>query len=316
MIKNKIDNEFNELVEFVKSKNKEQMINVIKNNFEYRRSHNILEYSAITRFYNEHSNLWGKIDISSDKLELIENNASALVEHIDDYKWLYQNLQDYRSKKILVAVLYYWLWMDFKKVEQIKDENYEQYFDLDLIKCDENEVFVDVGGFVGDSMYNYCQNYGSDCYSKMYCYEISQKNIEYIKKNVAIFKMKNIEIIKKGVSDKVGTMYMENDEKSSSVNVLSNFGDEEIETTSIDKDISGKVTFIKMDIEGGEEKAIVGCKKKIKEYHPKLAISVYHHNEHLYKIAKIINSYDSRYKFYLRYYGGKLLPTEYILYAV
>ena len=71
-----------------------------------------------------------------------------------------------------------------------------------------------------------------------------------------------------------------------------------------------------MDIEGDEEKAIIGCKKHIIKDHPKLLISVYHKNEHFVSIAKLIDSFNPCYKYYLRNYGGKLYPTEIILYAI
>ncbi len=71
-----------------------------------------------------------------------------------------------------------------------------------------------------------------------------------------------------------------------------------------------------MDIEGSEYEALLGLKNKIKKYKPKLAISVYHNNDHLWQIPKLIYELNPDYKFYLRYYGGPILPTEYILYAI
>ncbi|MDD2207836.1 MAG: FkbM family methyltransferase [Bacilli bacterium] len=107
-----------------------------------------------------------------------------------------------------------------------------------------------------------------------------------------------------------------NSEKTSSVTQVIEEGDIEVETVKIDDDIKGRVTFIKMDIEGGELKALLGLKNKITKYKPKLAISVYHNNNHLWQIPKMLYYLNPKYKFYLRYYGGRLVPTEYILYAV
>lgn len=310
----KIDAEFYNLINFIDSKTLDQMTDIIKNNFEYRYNNDIFNYINIQKYYNEHK-LWGSLDIKNGDIEVIKNNAKALVEHKKDFEWLYNNLSDYRSKKILVAVLYYWLWLDYNKVTGITDSNFPQYFDLDIIKCDQNEIFVDIGAYVGDTAVSYCETYGFNCFSKIYCYEISDINISYIKKNINKFKIKNIEIVRKGASDKNSIMYLEED-KLSSVNMLNDSGKIKVNTVKIDDDIEGRVTFIKMDIEGGEEKALIGCSKKIKKYHPKLALSVYHNNDHLYKIAQMIRDIDKTYKFYLRYYGGKVLPTEYILYAI
>lgn len=56
--------------------------------------------------------------------------------------------------------------------------------------------------------------------------------------------------------------------------------------------------------------------RKNKKFTSKLALSAYHNNDHLFSLAKIIKQVDPSYKLYFRYYGGPLLPTEYILYAI
>lgn len=73
---------------------------------------------------------------------------------------------------------------------------------------------------------------------------------------------------------------------------------------------------MKMDIEGTESLALQGCADHIRKDHPKLAISIYHNNEDIWKIAKLIKEIDATYKFYIRYYGGNLYPSEYILYGI
>ncbi|MNV50149.1 hypothetical protein D3C71_1421400 [compost metagenome] len=238
-----------------------------------------------------------------------------MVEDRENIEWLYSRLGDYRSKRILFNVVYYWLMLDHKRIGQMHETIYPQYFDLDLVKCDENEVFVDIGGYIGDTVVSYITMYGKECYDKIYSYEIVPANIDYIEKNIEIFKLDNVIIRKKGASDKSDSLFLEKDEVSS-ISQLSKSGDINVETVTVDEDIEGKVTFIKMDIEGGEEKALLGCSKKIAEYHPKLALSAYHNNTHLWKLAKIIDDIDPTYKFYFRYYGGPMLPTEYVLYAI
>lgn len=71
-----------------------------------------------------------------------------------------------------------------------------------------------------------------------------------------------------------------------------------------------------MDIEGYEQKALVGCANHIKNEHPKLLISVYHNHEDLWKIPTMIKNISKDYKFYLRYYGNNIFPTEIVLIAV
>ena len=141
------------------------------------------------------------------------------------------------------------------------------------------------------------------------------KNIELIKKNINLFNLKNIEIKEKGVSDKKGTMFLQENVVSSTI-TLAESGKLEVKTVKLDDDLKEKVSFIKMDIEGAEENALLGCRRLIRKYHPKLALAVYHNHKDLWKLARIISEADSSYKFFLRYYGGNLVPTEFVLYAI
>ncbi len=313
-INNLLDADFDCLLTFLEGKSVQDMEEIIKHNFEYISKYDKYNYTGIVAFYNM-IKLWGEIDLENGVYDLINNNAKTLVENIEDIKWLYSKLGDYRSKKILVAVLYYWLQLDHKRVTQLQDQNYAQYFDLDLVKCDKNEVFVDIGGYIGDTLISYVNAYGRDMYEKLYTYEIVPINLEYIQKNMDKFHVDRVEIKAKGVSDKKGLLFLSKDEVSST-SQLQTEGEIKVPTVTIDQDIKGRVSFIKMDIEGAEKNALLGCKDKIAKYHPKLALSVYHNNNHLFELAQIIESIDPTYKFYLRYYGGKLLPTEYILYAI
>ena len=89
-----------------------------------------------------------------------------------------------------------------------------------------------------------------------------------------------------------------------------------IPVTSLDISIesSEKVTFIKMDIEGSEYEALKGCERIIREQRPKLAICLYHKVEDIYELPKLILTFNSEYKFYIRHYSLGMLET--VLYAV
>lgn len=306
-----IDIDFYNLIDFIKERNLEQTETAIKENYIYLKNTQPNLYNTIVNYYNKNK-MWGTLDLNNKDYELIKRNADALVNHSDDFVWLYNSLGDYRSKKILVAILYYWFSMDNKRLIQLTDNYYYQYFDQDLIECDKNEVFVDIGSYIGDTVVNYVKSYSN--YKKIYCYEIIPANIEYIKKNVELFNLEDVVIRKKGISDKIESLYIKEDSVSSTTTLVEK-GNIKINTTTIDKDIKEKITFIKMDIEGDEVKALKGCLDTIAKHRPKFALAAYHNNNHLWQLAKMIHDVDPSYKFYLRYYGGDTLPLEYVLYA-
>lgn len=309
-----IDREFASLMEFVKTRDIEQVKEAVKINLLHFKNRDEPNYTATINYYNQYK-LWGAISPEDGVYELVDNRAEALSEHRQDFEWLYGRLGDYRSKRVLLNILWYWLSSDFQKIDQIQDKAYDAYFDLDLIRCDGNEVFVDIGAYIGDTMVNYVKVFGTECYKKIYCYEIVPANLAYVNKNIEMFNLKNVVVRAKGASDQSGALFLSEDVVSS-ISKLAQDGAIEVPTVTIDDDIHEKVTFIKMDIEGGEEAALRGCQKKIKRWHPKLALAAYHNHKDLYKLACIIDQADSSYRFYLRYYGGMLLPTEYVLYAI
>ena len=313
-IPNQIDIEFERLMDFIKKWTVSQMKDAVIRNLNHFRDTDNANYTATVNYFN-HYKLWGEYYPKRDIFELAENRAKALVEHREDFEWLYGRLCDCRSKRVLTNILSYWLMSDHRKIRQLRDKLFGQYFDLDLIRCCKDEVFVDIGAFVGDTLIDYTNTFGSDCYKKIYCYEISPANIQCIKNNIELFKLKNVVLRAKGAGSKSGLLYLSGDSVSP-VGKLSGTGEIKVPTVAIDEDIDEPVTFIKMDIEGAEEQALLGCRKKIAESHPKLALSVYHNHRDLWRLARIVDFVDPSYRFYLRYCGEDLLPTEYLLYAL
>lgn len=85
---------------------------------------------------------------------------------------------------------------------------------------------------------------------------------------------------------------------------------------SVDNVLQGnKATFIKMDIEGAELKALEGAADTIRRWKPLLAISLYHKPEDLLTIPQYIRSLNAEYTFYLRGHHPEL-AIELVLYAV
>lgn len=73
-------------------------------------------------------------------------------------------------------------------------------------------------------------------------------------------------------------------------------------------------TFIKFDIEGAENEALIGSTDIIRRRKPKLAICAYHKIDDIYKLPRTIIGIRNDYKFALRQhvYGR----SEMVLYAI
>ena len=304
-----IDQEFKSFVSHIKSLSEKEIYHQIRKSFD--KIPEEMKNNFMT-FFNQFG-YWGYLNMDQHNFEEIELKSKALYQHITDFEWMYEHLADYRSKKLLYSILNNWYCYDFNTTAKTKEYLFDDYFDLDLVKCEKDEVIVDLGAYTGDTVLSYIHNYGVDSYKKIYCYEITPETFEILKSNLKDYP--NIECRQKGVSDQTTTMTIANNE-SSSANQLREDKRGNISVTTLDEDIREPITLIKSDIEGFEQKAIKGSINHIKNDHPKLLISVYHNNEYLWKIARMIYEIHDDYQFYLRYNSYPTYPTEITLIAI
>lgn len=307
---NKVDQEFYNLTQIIKNKNLEEIYLEIKNKY-MKVPENI--QNAIENYFDQFP-YWGKISRNEGIYEELYNRSKTLKEHINDIIWLYEKLCDYRSKKLLLSILKNWYDFDFETLKTSSEQNFLHYFDLDLVKCSKEEVIVDLGAYTGDTILNYLNYYGTNCYKKIYCYEITDESFEIMKNNLS--KFPNIIFRKNAVIDENKDLYLNISKVDYSANRVEENGEKKIEGVSLDNDIIERITMIKMDIEGSEKKALLGCKNHIINDLPKLLISIYHGHDDLWEIPKLIYDINKDYNFYLRYYGNHIFPTEIVLIAI
>lgn len=180
----------------------------------------------------------------------------------------------------------------------------KQYFDI-FKPCDK-EVLVDAGAYNGDSINDFLTWVGEKEY-KVYaiepledmCEEISNKNIP------------NVEVINCAAWNRKEELFFGTNARGSGVEDHGNT----LWGGMIDEIVGDdKVSFIKMDIEGAELKALEGAKETIKKYSPKLAICIYHKFEDIYEIGNYVLGLNPNYKLYIRHYTT--CKWETVLYAV
>lgn len=188
------------------------------------------------------------------------------------------------------------------------------YFDLDMLMPQKfREVFVDAGCFDGQTTKQFFTWCKGEAYS--YCFEPDSQNIALIHKN--LYNQNNYEIVPKALWSINRDIAMEaKGNFATSVGVdIHNNNRQTIEAVSLDDFLYGReVTFIKMDIEGAEVDALLGAKKTIAEQKPRLAISIYHKTDDIWRIPDTILECCPNYQLYLRHYSFSDYDT--VLYAI
>lgn len=184
-----------------------------------------------------------------------------------------------------------------------------QYFDT--FKFDKDEVFLDAGAYDGDTTQKFILS-TNGLYKGIYVLEPLDKQFQYIKKISKEEGWKNITLYQKAVWNCKQKLHFCDMEMGSAV--VENDTGVYVQGESIDNIVGDdKITFIKMDVEGSELRALEGARKTIQSNKPKLAISIYHKYEDIIDLPLKILDIVPEYKFYIKHYTTDIWET--VLYA-
>lgn len=231
-----------------------------------------------------------------------EPDAIAQFEkHISQIKAL---LADGESKKIVDAIL--------KKrkngnldYSDIKSD--KQYFNSDIVPIRNDAVYVDGGTYNGDTIREFI-NFQNGQFDKIYAFEMDKRNFDLIDR--ADFD-ERVEFLNYGLWSTKGELSYMSSYSSSS---LGEMGNNTARVISLDEALKlGKVTMLKMDIEGAEIEALKGAKQIIQKWCPDCMISIYHKPADIWEIPFLLHSLVKDYTFYIRHHDNTIHET--VLYA-
>jgi FkbM family methyltransferase len=216
---------------------------------------------------------------------------------LNQARWLSmsESLADDQSRRVLDDLLSYRLTGDYRFMRSYKVRIKDQYFE-DFLELENDEIFVDAGGFDGDTTEEFCRRCPN--YGKVLLFEPSLSNLIMAKARLSRYR--SIEFIQLGLSDTVDVLWF--NPNAGSASSISKSGSSQINVTTLDEHVNSKVTLIKMDLEGWELNALRGSQRHIQEDHPALAISVYHHASDFWCIFEFVFSLRQDYKVFLRHY--------------
>jgi FkbM family methyltransferase len=225
----------------------------------------------------------------------VSQQRTEIKENISWWRELYTTMSDETSRKVLLDVLRFRLTVRpeymFDYEVRLKDQYFEDFM------CYTNEIFVDAGGYDGDTTEEFINRYPN--YKKIYLFEPSQKNLSAAKKR--LIGRKEIDFRSVGLSDASGILNFNSDAGSASA--VTNGVGNSVNVVAMDEELPNEaITFIKMDLEGWEIKALYGAEQTIKNNKPKLAIAVYHAAKDFREIPQYLLKLNPNYKIYLRHY--------------
>lgn len=238
------------------------------------------------------------------------------VKEKEDIEKAFKLFEDEESKKLYVNGLCNCIAPKLSKCNW--DElftNDEEYFSRNYFSLSDNEVYVDCGAYIGDSVIDFCKAVDNK-YDKIFAFELDKGNFEQMRKNVT---GENITLYNYGVWNEnseleYGTGYSDN-EPTDGMCIYKTNNVQKAYVKKLDDILDGeRVTFIKMDIEGCEVEALKGAENIIRTQKPKLAICVYHKTSDYWQVPILLKKFNKDYKFTLKHhYSTDFFET--ILYA-
>lgn len=238
----------------------------------------------------------------SDNFELYAPTVSVVdggpftfeffMENEDNFQKAYDMLCDEKSKEDYLNILRFKLSGDVKYLLKAHSEKMKLY--EDVLPLTNDESIVDLGAYDGDTIREFL-TVTDGKYKNIIALEPDEKNFRKLERKTE--GLPNLTRLNLGAWDKEETLFFA--KKSGRNSRLEETGIP-VNFNSVDNIVTEKVTFIKMDIEGAELKALEGAKNTVAKYKPKLYVCAYHRNEDMFALPFKIKELYEGYKIYFR----------------
>ncbi len=253
-------------------------------------------------------NVLGVFDFFLSPHYLDEIDIYFIKEHEKKLQTVYDNFNDGFSKKVFLSYLKSHVSGSDLFLKEVACGS--QYFQ-DFMPLCEDEVFVDVGAYTGDTLRHFLR-VSNRCYNRYYAFEPNKSNFIELTKFIQDKNLPNVFAFQIGLAERNDVRSFSEDLKLSTTSSFSGHSEVTVLVDTIDNKCPD-ATFIKIDVEGLELEVLRGATKTIETNKPRLAVCIYHRKNHLWDVAFLIRKLNPTYCLYLRQH--QTFSTELVLYA-
>jgi FkbM family methyltransferase len=230
----------------------------------------------------------------SDKKETIQEGRALFIED--------------KSRDLYDAIIAFRMSGDYALL-QSEHSWYDQYLPSDLPHPERDVYFVDCGAYTGDTIERLIE--AGYHFKGLIAFEPDPKSYDVLAKKFST--MQNAIFAPCGLSSVTEQLRFSLGQGTASA--VSETGDSLCQCIALDQFApSFPATYVKMDVEGAEPRALEGAQRLISVYRPWLAISVYHAPDHLWSVPLLLDSWQLDYEYYLRSHAENTFET--VLYAI
>lgn len=241
-------------------------------------------------------------------------SAAANPANRADIEAAHSLLSDQESRRVFEGKLSYYLSLDKACLDDIKATT-PIYFDRTVYELGDEEIVVDGGAFVGDTLSAFLDHSSARFHSYV-AFEPDPASFERLAL-VAAYDPSRISAVQAGLAARTTSARLLSTQGADSRLLRGDeVGGEDVPVVGLDEYFEGRPapTLIKMDIEGAEADALRGAAGLLATTSPKMAISAYHFPTDLWRIPLLLAELMPGSPLYLRHYTREVDDT--VCYAI
>ena len=233
---------------------------------------------------------------------LVPHNALDLphkvVAHAAEVERCFSIFEDGESRDQFLRQIAWRLTGDFDALSSPVPD--EIYFPREIAFPNGKEVFIDCGAYDGDTLLRFLDR-ASGAFHKIVAFEPDPANLSALDDTLSKLPpdvRDRVTVLPYALGDVECTVrFCANGTPGSAVGA----GDTEVKCAQLDEVLSGEApTFIKMDIEAFEPRALAGAADLIRRCEPVIAACSYHVQDHVWTIPLLLKQLNPRYAILLR----------------
>ncbi len=216
-------------------------------------------------------------------------------ENCDKLNAVYNMLADEKSKQTFADVINYKISGKTEYLDRCTSPEEEIF--SDILHLSDNETYIDMGAYNGDTVIKFSEAVNGK-YDKIYALEPDTRNFRKLTKNTD--GMEHLHLFNAAAwSEDTLLTFADRSGRQSTLNPQTEQKMKEVAALRGDS-LTENATYIKMDVEGSEHEAILGCAQSLKNG-SKLAAALYHRNEDMFDIPLLVHEINPQLKMYIRH---------------
>ena len=233
------------------------------------------------------------------------DHPDRIARAAEDIRRALSLFEDEASRREFVAQVRARLLLDFEEAPMpVPDERRrEEYFPSDLYTAREDEILVDCGAFDGDTVQRFLKQRGNR-FKAIHAFEPDPETYQRLTANIGALGSKwagKIHTYAIAAAATRGTLTF--DASGMVTTAASSDGSTRVECDALDAILArtdDPPTLIKMDLEGGEPDALMGARRLISQHAPVLVVTLYHRQDHLWRLPLLMRDLCPDFRFFLR----------------